>query len=104
VTDVLPLELIAPPVTAAVLPVKELVVRVSGPLSTRIPPPLALVAELFEKLELLMLYVPSPPLKLKRSAPPPPLAPEVAVLPENVEPVIVRVPLEGVLISGSPAE
>src|ERR1051326_6755272 len=44
-----------------------------------------------------------PALKLNRSAPPPPAAAEFAVLPENVEPVTVRVPLDGVLMSGSPA-
>ena len=55
VTDVLPLELIAPPVTAAVLPVKALVVTVNGPLSTTIAPPRPADAELLEKVELLTL-------------------------------------------------
>ena len=44
VTDALPLEAIAPPETPAELPDRELVVRVSGPLSTIIAPPLALGA------------------------------------------------------------
>jgi hypothetical protein len=55
VTDVLPLELIAPPLTPAELLVKALVVRVSGPLSTTIAPPRPLGAELPEKVELLIL-------------------------------------------------
>ena len=55
VTDVLLKELIAPPLLPAELVVKELVVTVSGPLSTTIAPPRPLGAVLLEKLELLML-------------------------------------------------
>jgi hypothetical protein len=53
VTDRLPLELMAPPLIFAVLPDKELVVTLSGPLSTIIAPPLPADAVLFEKVELL---------------------------------------------------
>src|SRR5215212_5838023 len=55
VTDALLFELMAPPLIPAVLPDKELVVRVSGPLSTMIAPPLPCGALLFENVELLML-------------------------------------------------
>src|SRR5215213_551056 len=55
VTDALPLELMAPPVTPAELPERELVVRVSGPLSTTIAPPLPFGAVLPENVELLIL-------------------------------------------------
>jgi hypothetical protein len=55
VTDALPLELIAPPVIPAELFVRELVVRVKGPLSTIIAPPLPVGAVLLENDELLMV-------------------------------------------------
>src|ERR1700754_1376056 len=55
VTEALLAELIAPPVTPAELPVREVVVTVSGPLSTMTAPPLPFGAELFENDELLML-------------------------------------------------
>ena len=103
VTDALLPELIAPPRLAAVLADSELVVRVSGPLSTMIAPPLPLVAVLLEKVELLIAYDPAEPLKSKRSAAPPPAAVDVAELPEKVELLTVRVPGDGVRISGSPA-
>jgi hypothetical protein len=51
----LPLDCTAPPKESAWLPLKELVVSVSGPLSTMIAPPLALVAVLPENDELSML-------------------------------------------------
>jgi hypothetical protein len=55
VTDALLKELIAPPVTPAELPVRELVVTVNGPLSTTMAPPWALGAVLLENVELSML-------------------------------------------------
>jgi hypothetical protein len=103
VTDALPLEFIAPPRLAAVLLTKELVLRVSGPLSTMIAPPLPLVAVLLEKVELLIAYEPIEPLKSKRSAAPPPAATDAAELPEKVEPLTDRVPFDGLRLIGSPA-
>ena len=93
----------APPRLAAVLAERELVVRVSGPLSTMIAPPLPLVAVLLEKVELLIAYDPAEPLKSKRSAAPPPAATDAAELPEKVELLRDRVPFDGVRMSGSPA-
>jgi hypothetical protein len=98
------LDAIAPPAAPAELFANELVVRVSGPLSTRIAPPLPFEAALPEKLDVLTLYELIPPLKLYRSSPPPPPANELAVLLLNVEPLIMSEPVEGILPIGSPAE
>ena len=54
-TDTDPLESIAPPTNTAWLPANELVVIVSGPLSTMIAPPLPLGALFAENEELLIL-------------------------------------------------
>jgi hypothetical protein len=101
----LPPDKIAPPETPAEFVAKELVVTVSGPpLSTTTAPPLALGAWLLIKLDVLMLYTLADALKSKRSNAPPPAATEFAVLPLNVDPDTVKVPTDGNLPSGSPAE